>query len=122
MIGILPRRTERDGGTLTVGEMASWLAHPRYVPVREGLINHLRRSRYRFRKLDPVIFLCGAAGSKSRDAVRGYLARHTPGPDVFYAEKVWQEIVGLGERDALQMEEDLAKLADVQARLAKQAT
>jgi hypothetical protein len=93
--------------------MASWLAHPRYVPIREGLINHLRRSRYRFRKLDPVIFLCGGAGSKSRDAVRGYLAKHTPGLDIFYAEKVWHEIVSLGERDALQMEEDLAKLADM---------
>src|SRR5437016_4683798 len=32
LIEILPRRTERAGGTLTVGEMASWLAHPRYVP------------------------------------------------------------------------------------------
>jgi len=93
--------------------MASWLAHPRYVPIREGLINHLRRSRYRFRKLDPVIFLCGAAGSKSRDAVRAYLAKYTPGLDIFYAEKVWQEIVSLRERDALQMEEDLAKLADL---------
>ena len=93
--------------------MASWLAHPRYVPIREGLINHLRRSRYRFRKLDHVIFLCGAAGSRSRDAVRDYLAKHTPGLDIFYAEKVWQEIVSLGERDALQMEEDLAKLADL---------
>src|SRR5947199_7482918 len=93
--------------------MASWLAHPRYVPAREGLINHLRRSRYRFRKLDPVIFLCGAAGSKGRDAIRDYLARHTPDLDVFYAEKVWAEIVSLGERDALQMEEDLAKLADL---------
>jgi hypothetical protein len=93
--------------------MASWLAHPRYVPICEGLINHLRRSRYRFRKLDPVIFLCGAAGSKGRDAIRDYLARHTPGADIFYAERVWQEIVSLGERDALQMEEDLAKLADL---------
>jgi hypothetical protein len=93
--------------------MDSWLKHPRYVPIREGLINHLRRSRYRFRKLDPVVFLCGAAGSKSRDAVRNYLARHMPSVDIFYAEKVWQEIVSLGERDALQMEEDLAKLADL---------
>jgi hypothetical protein len=93
--------------------MASWLAHPRYVPIREELINHLRKSRYRFRKLDPVIFLCGATASKSRDAVRGYLAKHTPDLDIFYAEKVWQEIVSLGERDALQMEEELAKLADL---------
>jgi hypothetical protein len=93
--------------------MASWLAHSRYVPIREGLINHLRRTKYRFRKLDPVIFLCGAAESKSRDAIRAYLAKHTPDLDVFYAEKVWDEIVSLGERDALQMEEDLAKLADL---------
>jgi hypothetical protein len=93
--------------------MASWLAHSRYVPIREGLISHLRRTKYRFRKLDPVIFLCGAAESKSRDAIRTYLAKHTPDLDVFYAEKVWAEIVSLGERDALQMEEDLAKLADL---------
>jgi hypothetical protein len=93
--------------------MASWLAHSRYVPIREGLISHLRRTKYRFRKLDPVIFLCGAAESKSRDAIRAYLAKHTPDLDVFYAEKVWGEIVSLGERDALQMEEDLAKLADL---------
>ena len=93
--------------------MASWLAHPRYVLVREGLIDHLRRTRYRFRKLDPVIFLCGANESKSRDAIRQYLAKHVPDLAVFYAEKVWHEIVSLGERDALQMEEDLAKLADM---------
>lgn len=93
--------------------MASWLEHPRYVPVREGLINHLRRTRYRFRKLDPVIFLCGASESKSRDAVRAYLGKHVPGLDIFYAEKVWREIASLGERDALQMEDDLAKLADL---------
>lgn len=93
--------------------MASWLTHPRYVLVREGLIDHLRKTRYRFRKLDPVIFLCGANESKSRDAIRQYLAKHVPDLDVFYAEKVWREIVSLGERDALQMEEDLAMLADM---------
>jgi hypothetical protein len=93
--------------------MASWLAHSRYVPIREGLINHLRRTKYRFRKLDPVIFLCGAAQSKSRDAIRAYLQKHTPDLDVFYAEKVWEQIASLKERDALQMEEDLAKLADL---------
>ncbi len=93
--------------------MASWLAHSRYIPIREGLINHLRRTKYRFRKLDPVIFLCGASESKSREAIRAYLAKHTPDLDLFYAEKVWDEIATLGHRDALQMEEDLAKLADL---------
>jgi len=93
--------------------MNTWLADPRYVPLREALINHLRSSRYRFRKLDPVVFLCGAAESKSREAIRNYLEKHSPDLDVFYAEKVWSEIVSLRERDALQMEEDLAKLADL---------
>jgi hypothetical protein len=93
--------------------MASWLAHSRYIPIREGLINHLRRTKYRFRKLDLVIFLCGAFNSKSRDAIRNYLSKHSPDLDLFYAEKVWDEIATLGHRDALQMEEDLAKLADL---------
>jgi hypothetical protein len=32
---------------------------------------------------------------------------------LFYAERVWDVIANLGQRDALQMEEDLAKLADL---------
>jgi len=93
--------------------MASWLQHPRYVPLREGLIDHLRRTRYRFRKLDPVVFLCGGKGSKSRDALRDYLNKYSPALDVFYAEPVWDNIAQLGQRDALQMEADLAALADL---------
>jgi hypothetical protein len=93
--------------------MASWLRHPRYIPIRDGLITHLQRTRYRFRRLDPVVFLCGADKSKSRDALRDYLKKHLPDLDVFYAERVWESIAKLGERDALQMEADLAELADV---------
>ena len=93
--------------------MASWLKHPRYIRVREGLVRHLRPPKYRFRRLNPVVFLCGADGSKSRDALRDYLHKYTPQVKVFYAERVWQTIAGFGERDALQMEEDLAKLADL---------
>jgi len=93
--------------------MASWLRHPRYVRIREGLVQHLRPPKYRFRRLNPVIFLCGADGSKGRDALRAYLYKYTPNLNVFYAERVWKIIANLGERDALQMEEDLAKLADM---------
>jgi hypothetical protein len=93
--------------------MASWLTHPRYIRIREGLVQHLRPPKYRFRRLNPVVFLCGAGGSKGRDALRDYLHKYTPGLNVFYAERVWQIIASLGERDALQMEEDLAKLADL---------
>jgi hypothetical protein len=93
--------------------MASWLQHPRYVPIREGLIAHLRQEKYRFRSLDPVVFLCGGAGSKSRDALRNYLKRHNNNLGVFYAERVWDTIASLDQRDALQMESDLANLADL---------
>jgi hypothetical protein len=93
--------------------MASWLKHPRYLRIREGLVQHLRPPKYRFRRLNPVVFLCGADGSKGRDALRDYLHKYTPNLNVFYAERVWKIIAGLGERDALQMEEDLAKLADL---------
>ena len=97
--------------------MASWLKHPSYVPVREGLINHLRRTRYRFRRLDPVVFLCGASGSKSRDALRTYLHKHAlPHLGVFYAGESLGSHRWLREReDALQMEAELANLADLVA-------
>ena len=93
--------------------MASWLKHPRYLRIREGLIQHLRPPKYRFRRLDPVVFLCGADGSKGRDALRDYLRKYEPGIGLFYAEKVWENIASLGERDALQMEAELANLADL---------
>jgi hypothetical protein len=83
------------------------------VRIREGLVRHLRPPKYRFRRLKSVVFLCGANGSKGRDALRDYLHKFTPNLNVFYAERVWQTIADLGERDALQMEEELAKLADL---------
>ena len=93
--------------------MASWLQHPSYVPVRERLIEHLQASRYRFRRLDAVIFLCGGAGSSRRDTLRDYLQKHRPNLSVFYAERVWEHIVRHVDRDALQMEAELALLADL---------
>lgn len=93
--------------------MASWLRHRRYLRIRGDLIQHLRPPKYRFRRLNPVVFLCGADGSKGRDALRDYLHKFTPNLNVFYAERVWETIARLGERDALQMEEELANLADL---------
>lgn len=93
--------------------MASWLQHPRYLRVREALIRHLRPPKYRFRRLNPVVFLCGADRSKGRDFLRDYLQKYTPAVSLFYAERVWASIAGLGERDALQMEDELARLADL---------
>jgi len=93
--------------------MASWLGHPRYLRLRERLVKHLQPPKYRFRRLHPVVFLCGANGSEGRDAIRDYLHKFSPNLFVFYAEKVWQIISNLGEPDALQMEAALANLADL---------
>jgi hypothetical protein len=60
-----------------------------------------------------VVFLCGAAGSHSRDTVRDYLRKHSPELGVFYAERVWEHIARHIDRGALKMEEDLALLADL---------
>ena len=93
--------------------MPAWLEHPRYVPVREALISYLHSDRYRFRRLAPVVFLCGAAGSASRDALRNYLSRHAPNLGVFNAERVWEHIAARTDCGALKMESDLAALADL---------
>ena len=90
-----------------------WLEHPRYVPARERLINYLRSPKYRFRRLSPVVFLCGGAGSPRRDTLRDYLRRHSPELRLFYAEPVWERIAPIGGRSALEMESDLALLADL---------
>jgi hypothetical protein len=90
-----------------------WLEHPSYAPARDGLINYLRSDNYRFRQLKPVVFLCGAAKSAPRDTLRNYLQKHAPELNVFYAESVWEQIVSVSDRSALEMESDLADLANL---------
>lgn len=95
-----------------------WLENPRYITARERLINDLSSPRYRFRRLAPVIFLCGGSDSPARDApardvLRDYLHKHHPGIRLFYAERVWDYIASAEGRSALQMEEELALLADL---------
>jgi hypothetical protein len=109
LTGILPRAENRAGVGSTVGDMASWREHPRYIRHREGLVKALQRPKYRFRVMNPVIFLCGAKDSEGRDAIRNYFKKHHPTLNVFYAEKVWDIIATLGETDALQMEAELVR-------------
>lgn len=91
----------------------SWLNHPRYRPLRDSLIERLRSPTYRFRRLDPIIFLCGGSGSLHRDTLRDYLRARHPDLLVFYAESVWLEIARRPDLSALEMEAYLARLADV---------
>jgi hypothetical protein len=91
----------------------SWLSHPRYVPARDALIAKLRSEHYRFRKLDPVVFLCGANQSATRERLRGYLEKQCPAALLFYAEGVWAEIASHSQLSALEMEAQLAGLSDL---------
>ncbi|MGB6482690.1 MAG: retron St85 family effector protein [Candidatus Acidiferrales bacterium] len=93
--------------------MGTWLKHPGYIPAREALIGYLQSARYRFRRLSPVLFLCGGAGSPARDTLRDYLKKHVSHVSLFYAERVWDQIASRIERGALKMESDLADLADL---------
>lgn len=103
----------RSGGPIEVGAIMLWLEHPRYIPARDGLIKYLQSTSYRFRRLPPVLFLCGGAGSKNRDALRDYLLRHAADLSLFYAERAWDQLASRNDRSALKMESDLALLADL---------
>jgi hypothetical protein len=93
--------------------MASWLTHPKYVPVRDRLIKHLSSRWYRFRRVDPVLFLCGGSQSPRRDSLRDYLRKTNPHLGLFYAERVWEHIASRANSGALKIEADLADLADL---------
>ena len=100
-------------GPLKVGAVVTWLEHPKYIPARDRLIDYLRSDRYRFRRLEPVLFLCGGAGSARRDTLRDYLRKHKPWISLFYAEGVWDLLASKAGLSALKMERDLAALADL---------
>src|SRR5689334_8849471 len=93
--------------------MVFWLEHPRYVVARDRTVKYLQSTSYRFRRLPPVLFLCGAANSRNRDFMRRYLQRHAPNLSLFYAERAWDQLASRPERNALEMESDLALLADL---------
>jgi hypothetical protein len=90
-----------------------WLEHPSYSPARDHLVKYLRSDNYRFRRLKPVLFLCGGFGSANRDTLRNYLFKHAPDVSVFYAERVWEHSAATTTSSALEMESDLASLADL---------
>jgi hypothetical protein len=63
--------------------------------------------------LAPVIFLCGGFKSPAREALRVYLGKYDADLAVFYAEDAWSKISANPALNALQMEDYLAKLADL---------
>lgn len=91
----------------------SWLGHPKYRRLCEDLAKKLRAKEYRFHKVNPVVFLCGGADSHSRDRLASYIRKTFPDLLVFYADDVWSAIGAAPGRNALEMEAQLAELADV---------
>ena len=98
----------------------SWLNNPRFVPVRESVIERLSPRNIHFRKVRPVVFLCGGHESPRRDRIAQYLRKTHPfKPLVFYADDVWDIVSHSSDLDALQMEEKLAELSDLVIVLAE---
>jgi hypothetical protein len=97
---------------LRVGIMF-WLDHPSYRNASDRLVKYLQSDKYRFRRLPPIVFLCGGMNSHARDSLNAYLHKYRPDLPVFYAEKVWNEIATTTELNALEMEAYLAALADI---------
>ena len=91
--------------------MSEWLHHPSYARQRDALIELFRENVYTFPKLRPVVFLCGAVGSQSRDRIAQYLRERTKSL-VFYADEVWARLAS-EDLNALQMEDHFAELSDI---------
>jgi hypothetical protein len=91
--------------------MIGWLHHPRYARQRDALIELFRDKIYHFPVVRPVVFLCGGANSSVRDRIADYLRLRTSCL-VFYADEVWARLAR-DELNALEMEDQLAGLADV---------
>jgi len=90
-----------------------WFNHPKYVRVRERLIKSLTSDHYRFRRSEPVVFICGGEKSEPRDQLAAYLKKYQPKVRLFYAEAVWELIATRLPLGALKLEAELAELADL---------
>jgi hypothetical protein len=90
-----------------------WLDHPGYVPSRDRLIVRFREKVPYFHHLRPVIFLCGGAGSKRRDAITAYIRHRFDDFFVFYAEEVWAKLGRAKGVNSLEMEHIVAELSDL---------
>ena len=91
----------------------SWIYHPSFKRVRAAVLEKLTAKEFHFRKVKRVAFLCGARNSAPRDYLAAYLKKHRTDFEFFYAEKVWNILAERDGANALRMEDELARLADV---------
>jgi hypothetical protein len=93
--------------------MKTWIEQPRLRSACERIVKSLSPDHYRFRRISPVIFICGGLNSKPRNRLRDYLRKQRPELQIFYAERVWELISSDSGLGALKMESDLAALSDM---------
>jgi hypothetical protein len=91
----------------------SWLNHPKFLKPRNETLDQFKAKEFNFRKVKPVIFLCGGLGSKRREKLSQFLKKNHPETLVFYADNVWPFIAAQSKLNALEMEAQLAYLADM---------
>ena len=91
-----------------------WINHPKFVPVREAILRRLtKNNRLKFRKLDPVVFLCGGMSSKPRDTLANYITKRSNRLLWFYAEHVWDTLTAQTNLSSLELEKQLADFSDI---------
>lgn len=90
-----------------------WLNHPKFLKARDETLEKFKGKEFNFRKVKPVIFLCGGYESARRDRLAQYLEKNNPAILVFYADNVWPFIAKQTGLNALQMEAQLANLSDM---------
>ncbi len=89
-----------------------WFNHPSYMRAREEVRRRLRVRRSRFKNLRPIIFFCGGNKSQRRERLNEYLGKFGNWL-TFYAEDVFQVLTAAEPNaNALQLENDVAELAD----------
>ena len=93
--------------------MKTWIEQPRLRSACERIVKSLSPDHYRFRRISPVVFICGGLNSKPRNRLRDYLRKQKPELQIFYAERVWELISSDPGLGALKMESDLAALSDM---------
>jgi hypothetical protein len=93
--------------------MKIWIEQPGLRLPCERIVCSLSPDHYRFRRISPVIFICGGLKSKPRDTLRSYLRKQKNDLQIFYAERVWELISSNPGLGALKMEADLAALSDL---------
>jgi hypothetical protein len=93
--------------------MTSWIGHPRLRLIIDHIVKDLSPKGYRFRRVEPVVFLCGGENSPRRETLRKYLEKKHPELNIFYAERVWDVIAADPGLSSLKMEGDLASLSDM---------